>query len=119
MLEGAERWFLRAEAAVDNDEANAGDHQHMLALGYLLAGRDDRALLLLRRPLAGAPSSHSALPLVAYLARHGKWEMVVHMCGTGRSASTGRTRSKLLPILARYAIRSGSRRMRGCWPGSI
>lgn len=102
-LERAERWFLRAEAAVDNDEANAGDHRHMLALGYLLAGRDDRALALLRRPLAGAPSSHSALPLVAYLARHGKWEMVDAYVRDGWIGAHGADAFELLPILARYA----------------
>lgn len=73
--DGARRWFALAEAAVDNDEANAGDHRHMLALGYLLVGLDDRAHALLSKPLTRAPSSSSALPLVGYLARRGKWSL--------------------------------------------
>lgn len=100
---GAARWFTRAEAAVDNDESNAGDHRHMLALDYLLVGLDEEALALLRRPLPSSPSTSSALPLVLYMARHGKWSHFDAFVRDGWIREYAGDAWDVMPIVARYA----------------
>lgn len=100
---GAERWFARAAAAVDNEESNAGDHRHMLALDYLLVGLDEEALALLRQPLPSSPSTSSALPLVLYMARHGKWAHFDAFVRDGWIREYAGDAWDVMPIVARYA----------------
>ena len=101
--DSAKAWFAKAEAAVDNDESNAGDHRHMLALGYLLVGLDDEALALLRQPLPCSPNTSSALPLVGYLARHGKWTLLDAFVRDNWIREFAGDAWEVMPIVARYA----------------
>lgn len=79
------------------------DHRSMLALGYLLVGLDGRADALLRQPLPSSPNTSSALPLVAYVARHGKWSLLDAFVRDGWIRGSGGDAWEVMPILARYA----------------
>lgn len=99
---GAAKWFAKAEAAVDNDESNAGDHRHMLALAYLLVGLDEPALALLRAPLPSSPNTFSAVPLVSYMARHGKWEHLDAFVRDNWIREYAGNAWDVMPIVARF-----------------
>lgn len=101
----ADGWLALAEATVDTDEANPGQHRCMLAHALVLAGLDARAAELLRRPFPRDPSGFYAMPLLLLLAREGRWELFDAYVRrpTGDGSGSPRIEShEVMQIVARY-----------------